>query len=101
NGNKTAIRWVKLSNLKGQSITVSSPEPFETSAMPYTQESFDDGDQKDQRHPTDIEKQPFIEWQINKIQMGVGGDTSWGAKPHPEYLIQPAIYNFSFNIHIN
>ncbi|AXP82792.1 Beta-galactosidase [Mariniflexile rhizosphaerae] len=101
NGNKTDIRWVKLSNLKGQSITVSSPEPFETSAMPYTQESFDDGDKKDQRHPTDIKKQPFIEWQINKIQMGVGGDTSWGAKPHPEYLIQPAIYNFSFNIHIN
>lgn len=101
NGNKTDVRWVKLGNLKGQSIMISSSEPFETSAMPNTQEGFDDGDKKDQRHPTDIKKQPFIEWQINKVQMGVGGDISWGAKPHPEYLIQPTIYNFSFNININ
>ncbi|MGY5354137.1 glycoside hydrolase family 2 TIM barrel-domain containing protein [Wenyingzhuangia sp. IMCC45467] len=101
NGNKTDVRWVKLSNSKNEFIEVSSEIPFETSAMPYAQEGFDDGDEKDQRHPTDIEKQPFVEWQINKVQMGVGGDDSWGAKPHQEYLIQPAIYQFNFNIKIN
>jgi len=28
--------------------------------------------------------------------MGVGGDDSWGAKPHPQYLIQPQSYSWSF-----
>lgn len=33
--------------------------------------------------------------------MSVGGDDNWGAKPHEEYRIQPAIYQFDFNLRIN
>ena len=31
-------------------------------------------------------------------QMGVGGDTSWGAMPHKEYQIKPQNLNFSYII---
>jgi beta-galactosidase len=26
---------------------------------------------------------------LDHLQMGVGGDDSWGARTHPEYCIQP------------
>jgi len=35
---------------------------------------------------------------IDYRQMGVGGDNSWGAKPHDQYLIWPKDYNYSFII---
>jgi beta-galactosidase len=28
--------------------------------------------------------------------MGVGGDNSWGARPHDEYTLHPKSYSFSF-----
>jgi hypothetical protein len=31
-------------------------------------------------------------------QMGVGGDNSWGAKPHPQYLIPAGDYTFQFRM---
>jgi beta-galactosidase len=96
NGYKTDVRWAQLSDAKGAALKVSSPLPFGTSAMPYTREDFDDGDKKDQRHAKDIKKQPFTEWHFDKKQMGVGGDNSWGAKPHDEYMIYPGIHDFSF-----
>jgi beta-galactosidase len=30
--------------------------------------------------------------------MGVGGDNSWGARPHPEYLLKDKKYSFTFII---
>jgi len=31
-------------------------------------------------------------------QMGVGGDNSWGARPHKQYQIPVEEYNFSLTI---
>lgn len=98
NGYKTDVRWAKLSNSKGESIKIASNEPFGTSALPYSREDFDDGEKKDQRHAKDLTIKPFIEWHFDKKQMGIGGDDSWGAKPHPEYLIYPGLHDFSFVI---
>jgi len=50
--------------------------------MPYSLEDLDDGNQKNQRIANDLKKQPFIEWHIDKKQIGVGGDNSWGARIH-------------------
>lgn len=30
--------------------------------------------------------------------MGVGGDNSWGARPHPEYTLPAKPYTYSFRI---
>lgn len=100
NGYKTDVRWAKLSNSKGNGVTIASASNFGTSAMPYSREDFDDGDKKDQRHAKDLKKQNYTEWHFDKIQMGVGGDTSWGAKPHDQYMIYPGRYEFDFVISI-
>ncbi len=31
-------------------------------------------------------------------QTGVGGDDSWGARPHPEYTLAPEPYRYSFTL---
>ena len=31
--------------------------------------------------------------------MGVGGDNSWGALPHEEYLLRDTNYQFKFKIY--
>ena len=51
------------------------------------------------KHGADIKIGKNIQWNIDFLQMGVGGDTSWGRLVHPEYTI-PAnnTYHYSFTI---
>ena len=37
-------------------------------------------------------------WNIDYMQMGLGGDNSWGAKAHSEYLIPYMNYEYSFTL---
>jgi beta-galactosidase len=39
-----------------------------------------------------------VQWNIDHLQMGVGGDNSWGALVHDEYTIHPKQYDYSFSI---
>ena len=47
------------------------------------------------KHGADIKIGNTIQWNIDFLQMGVGGDTSWGRLVHPEYTI-PADKNYSY-----
>ena len=38
----------------------------------------------------------LVAWNIDLAQMGVGGDTSWGAKTHPEYTLPARPYTYRF-----
>jgi beta-galactosidase len=98
NGYKTEVRWAALRNSQGAGLKVVGSPTFGTSAMPYAREDFDEGEKKVNRHTIDVQRQDFVEWHIDLKQMGVGGDNSWGAKPHDEYMIFPGIYQFSFTI---
>lgn len=51
------------------------------------------------KHGADIKIGETVQWNIDYLQMGVGGDTSWGRHVHPEYTI-PANkgYKYSFII---
>jgi beta-galactosidase len=35
---------------------------------------------------------------VDLMQMGVGGDNSWGALPHPQYLLPAGDYSFKFRL---
>lgn len=45
-----------------------------------------------------MKEENLITWNIDWRQMGVGGDTTWSlrAVTHPQYLILPGIYDFTF-----
>jgi beta-galactosidase len=49
-------------------------------------------------HGGSIINEDLIWWNIDYKQMGVGGDNSWGAKPHAEYLLPFRNYEYSFTL---
>jgi beta-galactosidase len=95
NGYKTGVRWMALTGKDNKGIFIQGDPQFCFSALPYT---YDDmkGFTHGGNHPVDMEKQNFIDLNIDYNQMGVGGDDSWGAKPHPEYRLTANDYSYSF-----
>ncbi len=47
-------------------------------------------------HAGSMTNDDFIWWNIDYKQMGVGGDNSWGARTHSEYMLPYRDYEYSF-----
>jgi beta-galactosidase len=98
NGYKTDTRWLMFLNEKGLGIKITAPNYFSFSAHHQFNDDFDAGDTKQQRHTIDIKTRDFVNINIDMMQMGVGGDNSWGAMPHKEYRIQPQNLSLVYTI---
>jgi beta-galactosidase len=98
NGYRTELHWVAFRNRSGKGIKVTGAIPFSFSAHHQYNDDFDPGETKKQRHTTDIFKRDFVNINIDQVQMGVGGDNSWGAMPHTEYCILPRDMSFQYTI---
>ncbi|MGQ1784458.1 glycoside hydrolase family 2 TIM barrel-domain containing protein [Saccharicrinis sp. GN24d3] len=100
NGHKTATRWLQLINHTGLGLKVIAQEqPIEFNALHYSTEELDPGEDKQLRTPADLKEGDFVELHIDHKMMGVGGDTSWGAKPHKPYIyFTDKAYNYSFSL---
>lgn len=96
NGNKTDIRWWRISNPAGQGLEIVAEAPFSASALHYTIESLDEGLEKHQMHSQEIGQADLTNLLIDKAQMGVGCVDSWGAWPLPEYLLPYGDYEFRY-----
>ena len=108
-GNKTEIRWMQVSS-KNTNLKVTSNQLLNASVWPFMMKEIDfnsDDATKSasglvpvtKKHGADIQLGKTIQWNIDFLQMGVGGDTSWGRKVHKAYTI-PAnkTYSYSFTI---
>lgn len=75
-------------------LRVTSSRPFNFSAQRFTTE-----DLHDSTHSSALEyfPRPFISLNLDPFLMGVGGDDSWTACVHEEYLLPPAEYEFDLN----
>ncbi|MEN8124185.1 MAG: glycoside hydrolase family 2 TIM barrel-domain containing protein [Bacteroidota bacterium] len=100
NGHKTDVRWLSLTNQSGLGLKIeANSDLLEFNALHYNTSDFDPGTKKLLRTTSNINEGDFVELHIDHKMMGVGGDNSWGAKPHDSYLYYPdKIYNFSFTI---
>ena len=88
-GNKCGVRSLKVIDRRGRGMLFSG-EDLSVSVLPYTPHELENA-----AHPYEL---PNIHHTIVRValrQMGVGGDDSWGARPHPEYLL-PAEQDLSF-----
>ncbi len=94
NGYKTEVRWVTFTNKSGIGIKIYGDIPLGIGAAHNSSEDYD----PEYRHAYEIPKKNFIEVCVDKEQMGVGGDNSWGYKPHEEYRLLDNKYNYSFVI---
>ncbi len=108
-GNKTEVRWMSLNSDKLK-LTASGSKKFSASVWPFNMKELDFNTEDagesasglvpvTKKHGADIKIGETIQWNIDMMQMGVGGDTSWGRLVHPEYTI-PAnkTYEYSFTI---
>ena len=96
NGTKTDIRWWKLINAGGIGLQFRADAPFSASALNYTIESLDNGNEKNQRHSQEVKPTDFTNFCIDKVQMGLGCVNSWGRLPLEQYRIPYQDYEFSF-----
>ncbi|MCC8065901.1 MAG: DUF4981 domain-containing protein [Clostridiales bacterium] len=121
-GNKTGVRWAKVTDDRKQGLLFWSGEAetggvktFETSeseqneccrhyshnhtgmdfsAIPYTSHELENA-----RHTYELPQTHYTVVRAALAQMGVGGDDSWGARPHEEYRLQsnkPMDFMFCF-----
>ena len=98
NGNKTDIRWVALTNNRGMRLLAVGIPLLSISAHHFLIEDFDPGLEKRQRHTYHLKKRDLVTLNLDYKQMGVGGDNSWGARPHDEYSLYPQEYSYSFRL---
>ena len=50
------------------------------------------------KHLNDLKAEQNTEINLDLVQMGVGGDDSWGAEPHKAYMPVPRKYRLTFRI---
>ena len=97
--NKTDVRWVSLQNSNKSGLLFIGEQPLSVSAWNFKQEEIDYVPfDIERRHGGSITKKDFVWLNLDHMQMGVGGDNTWGAQVHPEYTITPQDYNYSFII---
>ena len=94
-GNHTGVRWCEITDDQGNGFRVRFlDQPLECSALPYSSEQIMLASHKEELPQTGA---TFL--RILKKQMGIGGDDSWGAPVHEEYLLHQDIdTGFSFQI---
>ncbi len=95
-GYHTDTRWLKLSDASGNGIEVEGLQPLSFSALPIKTEALDPGETKKNQHPTNLRYRDETTLHIDWAQRGLGGDTSWGAYPHPQYLLTKDGYTYSY-----
>lgn len=96
--NKTDVRWTTLQNKEGNGLLIKTTgEPLNVSAWNFPMEDimFIPSTVK-HVHGGSIVKKPMVWLNIDKQQMGIAGDNTWGAKTHPEYTITPVGQSYGF-----
>jgi beta-galactosidase len=99
NGYRTDVRTVSFTDSKGNGLLVEGINaPVCFNARNNMDEDFDPGLTKKQQHPIDVHKRNELYVNIDYKQMGVGGNTSWGALPLEKYRLLEKKYEYSFVI---
>ena len=97
-GTKGDIRWWQQTDGSGLGIKVTADKPFFASALHYDIAMLDEGDEKHQRHPAQLEKSRYTVLTLDGEHCGVGGIDSWGARPLEQYRIPAIDRTCSFTI---
>lgn len=92
-GNKCDVRYAKIVDRKGRGMMFFGDE-ISFSALPYTPHELENA-----RHSFELPQVHYTVVRVADAQMGVSGDDSWGAKVHPEYLLDVSkkkVFTFCF-----
>lgn len=85
-GNKEGVRYATVTDRKGRGVLFEMDEkngPMTFSALPYTPHELENA-----MHDFELPEVHYTVVRVAKAQMGIGGDDSWHAKTHEEFLIK-------------
>lgn len=92
-GNRTGVYRAVVTNAAGDGLLFEG-DGMDFSALPYTPQEMEQA-----RHPYELPPRVKTVVRCTAGQTGVGGDNSWGAQVHPEYVRQLAKgESFSFSV---
>jgi beta-galactosidase len=92
-GNKVDVRWLALTNRKGLGLLAVGRPRLSMNALHYTAD-----DLQNAKHAFELTHRDFTVLNLDLVQQGLGGDDSWGAWPHDEFLIPCREYTYSFRL---
>ena len=83
-GAKTGVRWARVTDRLGRGMVFSAPagQTMTFSALPWTPDEIENA-----AHHTELPPVHHTIVRCSLMQMGVGGDDSWGARTHDEFLL--------------
>ena len=81
-GNHTGVRKAWITDNKGRGVLFSG-QNLSVNVLPYTPHELENA-----MHMYELPPVYYTVVRVALMQMGVGGDDSWGARPHPEYLLE-------------
>jgi beta-galactosidase len=91
-GYRTGCRWIEFTDGKGKAVKVTAlGAPVGFNAWPYSQDALEKA-----RHQWDLSVGDSITVNVDAVQMGVGGDNSWGARPHGDDMVGKGEYRLTF-----
>ena len=80
-GNRIDTRWLTITNNSGIGLMAKAEDTIEFNALYYTPEQLSNS-----LHSYMLPNPENITLRLNQVQMGLGGDNSWGAKPLDAYI---------------
>ncbi len=91
-GYRTGCRWIEFTDGNGKSVKVTAlSAPVGFNAWPYSQATLENA-----KHQWDLTDEGEITVNVDAVQMGIGGDNSWGARPHGDDMVGKGEYGVSF-----
>lgn len=92
-GNHTEVRWAEVTTPSGRGLRFEAPTPMDFSALPWTPDEIEAA-----AHPNELPPIHHTFIRPALARRGVGGDDTWGARPHPEFLLPGGemVFRFSF-----
>ncbi|PID58681.1 MAG: beta-galactosidase [Ignavibacteriae bacterium] len=97
NSNRTDCRWVIFKSKNNKGILFKGIPTIDFSARYFSNIDLT-LPARGLKHTYELQKNNFISINIDYKQTGVGGDNSWGARPHNEYTLIPREYSYSFQL---
>ena len=96
NGNRTDVRWIKLTDAKGKGLLVKGEQPLSVSVWNTTQQQLNDS--KHIGEPQMLDGAVTVN--LDLVQAGVGGTDSWSnyARPYDPYRLMAKQYSYTFTI---
>ena len=98
NGNKCDVRWMQLTDRIGDGLYFSSDSLFEFTVQHYRPSDIAQEARNSQMHSVDVPQRNMVAIHLDKFQMGVGGNNSWGAQPIEKYRYPAKEYTFELKI---